>query len=349
MIRDNIGDAFGGGIYGDFYTSPTIINNSIINNSILVAGGGIFLCSSSGTVKSNIVASNTSSFYGGGIASWCSNTTITNNLISENISDEGGGFFCVYNSPDVMNNTIVGNQGIKGGGVYCSNSASPTMTNSILWNNQAAEGSEIWLGETSYPSTLSISYSVVEGGQASCHVGPGCTLSWGAGMIDADPLFVDATGDDFHLTWDSLCKDTGDNTAVTELFDFEGDPRIAQGTVDMGADEFYYHLYQAGDVTPGAFIDVKVIGAPGMTPVTLALGSGIQDPPQSTPYGNLYLVLPTVKTFNLGGIPSTGVLLVPATVPTSWQTGEEYFFQALVGPLGFPDSILTNLMVLIVE
>jgi hypothetical protein len=85
-----------------------------------------------------------------------------------------------------------------------------------------------------------------------------------------------------------------------------------------------------------------------MTPVTLALGSGVQDPPQATPYGDLYLTLPPVKTFNLGGVPSNGICVMPGTVPSNWQTGEEYFFQALVGPKS-PGSVLTNLMILTVE
>jgi hypothetical protein len=167
-------------------------------------------------------------------------------------------------------------------------------------------------------------------------------------MIDADPMFVDSANDDYHLTWDSPCRNTGDNTAVTELYDFEGDPRIADGTVDMGADEFHTHLYHIGTITPGGPIEVKVIGDPGVTPVTLALGSGIQDPPQSTPYGDLYLVLPPLQKFNLGSIPSTGVLVKPAMVPPSWQAGDEYPFQALLGPLA-PGSVLSNLMVLSVE
>jgi len=116
----------------------------------------------------------------------------------------------------------------------------------------------------------------------------------------------------------------------------------------MGADEFHTHLYHIGAVIPGSPIEVKVVGTPGLPPVTLALGSGIQDPPQSTPYGDLYLVLPPVKTFNLGAIPSTGVSVVPATVPTNWQAGDQYFLQALVGPLA-PGSALSNLMVFTVE
>ena len=42
-------------------------------------------------------------------------------------------------------------------------------------------------------------------------------MNWGLKMIDADPLFVDSTLGDYHLTYTSPCKDTGDNTAVTEI------------------------------------------------------------------------------------------------------------------------------------
>jgi hypothetical protein len=167
-------------------------------------------------------------------------------------------------------------------------------------------------------------------------------------MIDADPLFVDPAGYDLHMTCDSPCKDAGDNTAVIDTYDFEGDPRIVYGIVDMGADEFHTHLYHTGDVIPGSPIEVKMVGDPGMTPVTLALGSGVQDPPQSTPLGDLYLILPPAKTFNLGTIPSTGVLVMSAVVPATWQSGQSFPFQALLGPMA-PGSVLTNLMVLTVK
>ena len=83
--------------------------------------------------------------------------------------------------------------------------------------------------------------------------------------------------------------------------------------------------------------------------VLLGLGSGIQDPPQSTQYGDLWLQLPLANNWPLGNIAGNGVLVFPATVPPSWLPGEEYPFQALVGPFGNPSSVLTNLMVLTVE
>jgi parallel beta-helix repeat protein/predicted outer membrane repeat protein len=198
----------------------------------------------------------------------------------------------------------------------------PIVTNCILWNDAADEIYD----DNSVPT---VTYSCIQGGYP------------GTGNIDADPLFADSATDDFHLTWDSPCRNTGDNSAVTEPTDFEGDPRIALGTVDMGADEFYYHLYHTGDVFPGFPIEIKVVGDPNM-PVVLCMGSGIQDPPIHTQYGDLY-IWPIANQWLLGNIPGTGVLTFPTNVPASSIPGE-YPFQALVGPLGSPHSVLTNLM-----
>jgi len=223
------------------------------------------------------------------------------------------------------------------------------VNNTILWNNTAGAGSEIALinYSPSNPSTLTISYSDVQGGQSSAFVESGCVLNRATGMIDADPLFSDPVNHDFHLPWDSPCRDTGDNAAVTELYDFEGDPRIV-GTVDMGADEFYYHLYSVGAVQPGSPIDIKIVGLPGR-PVLLALVSGIQDPPLPTAYGDLWLTLPVTNSWQLGPIPGTGILALTATVPSGWQSGSQHPFQALVGPWGGESTVLTNLLVLEVE
>jgi parallel beta-helix repeat protein len=352
VISGNTATNGGGGVWCTVDDESTLINNSISKNTVLA--GGID--------------------GGGGIGMYESFPSINNNILSYNMADKGAAIDCNNNSSVTFaNNTVFGNSAaIKGAGIHCRKNSAMTISNSILWGNDAPDGKEIWIGISTAPSTVTISYSDVEGGQALVYIGPNCSLNWGSGMIDTAPQFADPSNGDFHLTWDSPCKDTGDNTSVTELYDFENDPRIWDGTVDMGADEFHTHLYHMGNVFPGGKIQVKVVGDPGVTPVTLALGSGVQDPPQSTPYGDLYLILPPVKTWNLVSIPSNGVRVVPATVPppvktwnlvsipsngvrvvpatvpTSWQQGDEYQFQALLGPLA-PGSVLSNLMTLKVE
>ena len=108
------------------------------------------------------------------------------------------------------------------------------------------------------------------GGLGAAYVGPDGTLAWEAGNIDADPFFVDPSMGDFHLTHQSPCRDAGDNSVATSLADFEGDPRMAWGgTVDIGADEFYTHLYYTGLASPGKEITGKLIGLPGTIPVGL--------------------------------------------------------------------------------
>jgi hypothetical protein len=59
------------------------------------------------------------------------------------------------------------------------------------------------------------------------------------GNIREDPLWIDPEASDFHLGPDSPCINTG-TSEVENLpdTDFEGDPRIVDEIVDMGADEF---------------------------------------------------------------------------------------------------------------
>ncbi|UCD53417.1 MAG: hypothetical protein JSW27_12350, partial [Phycisphaerales bacterium] len=97
-------------------------------------------------------------------------------------------------------------------------------------------------------SHLTISYSDIQGGQDGVSVsGSQSTVTWGAGNIDADPLFADPNGGDFRLRsqfgrWDpntgtwvldgltSPCLDAGDpNEAL-------GDEPFPHGyRVNMGA------------------------------------------------------------------------------------------------------------------
>jgi len=349
VISQNHGSLSCGGIYCT-NSSPTIRNNIISENSTLYDGGGIVCAgSASPTIANNIVRGNVALWGNGGgiICGDSSSPIITNTIVAGNFAEGfGGGILCVEQSTAQLTNvTVSGNSAsFRGGGICCS---TLTITNTIFSNNVAPDGPEISVGAMSSPATLTILYSLVEGGQSSCYVESGSILNWGSGMVDADPLFADSANDDFHLTWDSPCRDTGNNMAVTETTDFEGDPRIALGTVDMGADEYYYHLYHVGNVLPGSPIDLKVVGYPN-APVILMHGSGIQDPPLSTQHGDFWLNWPPLWQDN-GTVPTDGIWTVSATVPPGWTSGSFHPLQALVGPWSGAWTRLTNLEMLIVE
>ena len=132
----------------------------------------------------------------------------------------------VNSAPTFINCTVVGNQAEKGGGVYSQNNSSPTVINTIFW---ADSPQEIYFGIGS-PSTISISYSDVQGGEAGVVTNDNGVVNWGDGNIrtssvipDSDPLFVDTINGDYHLLDDSLCIGMG--TVVDVSNDIEGNVR----------------------------------------------------------------------------------------------------------------------------
>jgi len=339
----------GGGIYCVGDSAPKITNNIISENKAFMGagiqcenencqayiaynfiqgniayhdGGGInCYWDAMPTLNGNILLENIAS-RGGGICCGCASPLILNNIIYGNFAQsyEGGGICCIGSFTSITNNTIIENTagtGIgKGGGIYGADSAL-LVTNTILRRNNASIGSEICVSKLIMGySTITISWSDVEGGINSCYVDTGCTLNWGDGMIDADPCFADPENRDLHLLYPSPCRNTGDNAAVVDSDDFEGDPRIAGGIVDMGADEFYNHFYCTGDFTPNGTIEGKIVGLPDTWPVGLFIGSGIMDPPLQHKWGEFYLESPWLL-FPLVPIPSNGVLEIPATLPAT--------------------------------
>jgi hypothetical protein len=205
-------------------------------------------------IEHNLIIGN-SAEYGGGILCYESSSKIKVNIIWDNKADQaGGGINSNRSLLTIINNTISGNSAhVKGGGMHCNNHAEAKVVNTIFWNNYAENGSEIYLTTKSlaYPSWLFISFSNVKGGKNSIHFEPNSTLNWGPSMMDVDPLFTDPRNGDFHLTADSPCKDAGNKEAEgLPKMDFEGDPRIANAMVDIGADEFLKLPEGSGEKTP---------------------------------------------------------------------------------------------------
>jgi hypothetical protein len=331
----------GGGI-SCFYSSANITNNFIAENSADV-GGGIGCWDDSSTITGNIISKNTA-YWGGGILLRETITAVSNNVLFANTSwHKGGGLYCHEAIVVITNNTFFKNEATYGGGICCVGTWA-LVANTILWDNQAPTGKEILLGDDYGPSSLFIHHSNIEGGQASIDIlEGGGAYHWGLGMLVSDPLFVGSSEHDVHLTFNSPCRGSGDNnaTGIPDL-DFEGDPRIFQGTVDIGADEFHAHLYLAGDYYPGGSITGILAGLPGTWPVGLLLGSGLLDPPVFTPWGTFHLAPPWF-ILTLPPIPADGVLVIPATIPSSPAAPYDLPMQALIG-LG-PEA-LTNLEVL---
>jgi len=76
--------------------------------------------------------------------------------------------------------------------------------------------------------------------QASAYGGSCSDQTGTAGNISADPKFVDPPANNFHLQAGSPAIDAGDNSAPSlPTKDLDGFPRIQNGTVDMGAYEFF--------------------------------------------------------------------------------------------------------------
>ena len=302
-ITENTAD-FGGGICC-WASSPTIANNIIQDNKAEL-GPGIFLDASFPAITSNIIRGNGEIDYpitGGGIyVGNDSKPMIANNIIYDNAAYGGGGITVMSSIATITNNTICNNLSQKkGAGIWCSGS-SATITNTIVRDNVAAFDPDISVDGTS----PTVTYCNVKGG-------------WpGKGNIDKDALFVDQptgpTHGDYHLRYPSPCKDMGDNTAVNELYDFEGDPRIADGTVDIGADEFYTHLYWTGNAAPGGTVQVKFLGLPKSS-VYFWLGSGVLDPPLKSKWGYWYLDFPLLVNMGMGAMPAPGVLILKFALP----------------------------------
>ncbi len=216
------GNAYsGGGLRGS--GNSLAINCLIISNSALAGGGGALLA----TLTNCTLAKNTTPNSGG--AAWSStliNCIITNNtggdgggvnncilkncLISENIGGSGGGasYSTLYNCTVVANSSST-----LGAANMC------TLVNSIIYYNNCK-----FYGDY-YQSRLT-----------------NCCTPYASvnNSIGNPPAFVDSVNGDYRLQIGSPCIDAGNNAYVTAVTDFDGDARVFNGTVDIGAYESEY-------------------------------------------------------------------------------------------------------------
>jgi len=258
-ITGNSASSYGGGVFNRGGT-VTIISSTISDNTAQIGGGGIF--------------SSLDTYYlddDGEIVIVGGALTITNCTISGNTADHGGG---IYNSSSITmaltNSEISGNTAVYlGGGIFNSYAtfyfvsggaidivgAVSTITNCTISGNAAetGEGSGIYINDA-----LEIYNSIVLENSGSdiqhheYHLGiitgsNNLTTfeDWNEDsgenfLYDTElPLFVDVYNGDYRLAEGSQAIDQGCNDYVTTEFDLDGNPRIRNGNVDIGAYEYF--------------------------------------------------------------------------------------------------------------
>lgn len=217
-FTQNSSTGVGGGLSFE-YSDPRIISNEFNDNFSAIGGGFVSLRSDSGnSVVNNLVVGNSSLFFGGGIAVLESNTLFVNNTIVENFS-------------------------MSGGGLYLNANAAPTFKNCIFWDNwdYSGEGSQVYIWDIY--SAPEFYYCDVEGGveQFGGSGGGSSFIGIYENCLEENPQFISSGSHPYSINEGSVCINAG-TSDTSGLFlpeyDFVGNARIVENTIDMGAYEY---------------------------------------------------------------------------------------------------------------
>ena len=224
-----------GGAIFCYSSSPTVTNCTFSGNSADFQSGAIYCDGSSPTIT-NCAFSGNDAAHGGAIFCYSSSPTVTNCTFSGNSADFGGAIYCDSSSPRAANCTFSGNSAGDGGAIFCYYNSSPTLNNCILWGNTAGGGGdEVYIEDSGSSCTLNY-----------CCVEPGGYDNAGTitenSCINDNPQFEDAAGGNLRLQPTSPCIDKGNNNYVPAgvTTDLDGNPRIVNSTVDIGAYEYQH-------------------------------------------------------------------------------------------------------------
>lgn len=211
-----------------------LLNCSISNNWARLYGGGANGCVLVGCIlKGNSAGGDGGASLGGAITNCL--------LIGNSAGGSGGGSYgAKLVNCTVVSNSAFGNGPFSAGGI----GNSLLVANCIVYYNSASQTNSANYGDA--PIFYSCTTPIATG--------------FGVGSITNAPLFADSANADYRLQSNSPCINAGKNPYAKNSSDLDGDPRVAGGTVDIGAYEFqapasiisYVWLQEHGFPTDGS-------------------------------------------------------------------------------------------------
>jgi hypothetical protein len=289
------GASSGGGIY--LFGSSAVVISNVVSFNRATVGGGISCSGGAATaiITGNRIEANVASVssapqlglvaYGGGgvYVSGGAMPVIEGNFFLRNVATNApgssrqgeGGAICVDGGGSatarIVNNTLLANLATSSQGVYQENGGGilSRSTTAVIANNLIAFGSSgistvRFTGDTTFSN---VQHNCVYGNVSNYLRMPDLTGT--NRNISVNPLLLAAN--DYHLSTNSPCINSGSTNFVGASTDFDGNPRVVGGPVDIGAHEYqtpgsvisYAWLQQYGLPTDGSvdFADLDEDGA----------------------------------------------------------------------------------------
>ncbi|MBT3232380.1 MAG: T9SS type A sorting domain-containing protein [Calditrichaeota bacterium] len=239
-ISNNTSDNNGGGLFSQ--GNMRLVDVTIDSNSCEGEGGGLY-ANGNIAVSRVIISANQSGGNGGGIYIDGPRPGFERMLIAGNSTQSlGGGIFISgtpnnVSVPTFYHVTFVGNTAEQDGGAfYCHDGTNPVIRDCILWGNQPQE---ISFNEAEDASSITMTYSNVEGGEDAIESNNNGEVTWGTGAIDEDPLFANPDEGDYHLTWDNFPENDESKSPCINTGHPNIDPDPDGTRADMGM--YYFH------------------------------------------------------------------------------------------------------------